>query len=415
MNLLYLMEHVSRQLHTLVRCYDPQFLKLHEFSARNDFEDSPVYSPKVEAFLFSVAREEQPVLVSFRQEIFYGVTVTPFYYFVAGPVRLSVPVTLNHNRNDAVCPADWRGCVPMTDMGTLIGNLLLLHNLYRSEAVTENQTLLYNYASSHIREDIKTRFSDLVFRNREYGKQHNPYDQEVREFSSIENGDIAQLEKSWEEDYAGAVGILAKDKMRHFKNLGIVVITLASRAAIRGGLLPELAFSLSDSYISGLEECSTQPEVYSLIRQAEYEYTHQVHELLEQKAAGRKQKDQHPRVNQCKDYIFKHLHEKICLSDIASELHLNVNYLSEIFKEYEGISIGNFIQREKINLAKNLLMYSRYSHIEIASYLGFSSQSHLGNQFKKITGITLRQYRNQYGVKEFVESGDSHEIIQGVK
>lgn len=63
-----------------------------------------------------------------------------------------------------------------------------------------------------------------------------------------------------------------------------------------------------------------------------------------------------------------------------------------------GISLSRYILREKIERAKNLLTYSEYSYIEIATYLGFSSQSHLGAQFKKITGFTLLQYRNTYGV-----------------
>ena len=53
-----------------------------------------------------------------------------------------------------------------------------------------------------------------------------------------------------------------------------------------------------------------------------------------------------------------------------------------------------------IRLAKNMLIYSRYSYSDIASYLGFSSQSHLGTRFKKAIGLTLRQYREQYGQKE---------------
>ena len=59
------------------------------------------------------------------------------------------------------------------------------------------------------------------------------------------------------------------------------------------------------------------------------------------------------------------------------------------------------ILREKIGLAKNMLTYSGYSYIEIAAYLGFSSQSHLGKQFKKLTGFTLSEYRNTYGVRQF--------------
>lgn len=73
---------------------------------------------------------------------------------------------------------------------------------------------------------------------------HNPYDQEMREFGSIENGDLIQLEKSLQEDYDGTIGTLAKDPLRNLKNLGIVLVTLASRAAIRGGLSPEISIFL---------------------------------------------------------------------------------------------------------------------------------------------------------------------------
>ena len=63
--------------------------------------------------------------------------------------------------------------------------------------------------------------------------------------------------------------------------------------------------------------------------------------------------------------------------------------------------MSEFIIREKIKLTQNLLIYSHYSYIEIATYLGFASQSHLGRHFKRITGKTLHQYREEYGVKGF--------------
>ncbi len=101
------------------------------------------------------------------------------------------------------------------------------------------------------------------------------------------------------------------------------------------------------------------------------------------------------------DYIFSHLHDKICVQDIADELGLNANYLSELFHQCEKISLTDFIRREKMNLVKNLLIYSRYSCSEIATYLGYSSQSHMGKQFKECMGMTPNQYRRVYGVREF--------------
>lgn len=80
---------------------------------------------------------------------------------------------------------------------------------------------------------------------------------------------------------------------------------------------------------------------------------------------------------------------------------MNPNYLSCLFRRSEGITIGEYILLEKIKLVKNMLIYSRYSYSQIASYLGFCSQSYLGAKFKKNTGMTMNQFREQYGKKEF--------------
>ena len=90
---------------------------------------------------------------------------------------------------------------------------------------------------------------------------------------------------------------------------------------------------------------------------------------------------------------------------------MNPNYLSELFRKTEGITISNYIFQEKLKLIKNMLIYSRYSYNEIASYLGFSSQSHLGMRFKKSTGMTLHQYRETYSRKEFQD--DRHRQKKG--
>lgn len=87
-----------------------------------------------------------------------------------------------------------------------------------------------------------------------------------------------------------------------------------------------------------------------------------VHEIKEQqKGVFKKQKN--PRINKCKDFIFSHLHDRITLEDLAAEADCNPNYPSQLFKECEGISISGYILQEKINRAKNLLIYSDYSYI----------------------------------------------------
>ena len=68
--------------------------------------------------------------------------------------------------------------------------------------------------------------------------------------------------------------------------------------------------------------------------------------------------------------------------------------MQSAFSECEHITMKEYITYEKIQLVKNMLTYSTYPYSRIAAYLGFASQSHLGAEFKKVTGTTLKQFRD---------------------
>lgn len=258
---------------------------------------------------------------------------------------------------------------------------------------------MFEYNEGELREQLYREYVLQVFTRGEEERPHNPYDQELRETEAITNGDMEAFEESIKFDFSENLGRLAKDELRHWKNIGIVVVTLASRAAMRGGLLPEIAFSMSDVYIRQIEEMTSVEVIKNVIRKYERNY---IRAVADTKAAKQGLKNTNPSrtVEMCKNYIFTHLNGKIRTADIAKALYVNPNYLSELFKKQEGITIGDFILREKMNLTKNLLEYSTHSYIEIATYLGFSSQSHLGSVFKKYTGMTLREYREKYAKQD---------------
>lgn len=248
---------------------------------------------------------------------------------------------------------------------------------------------------------IQRHFSDILFETQESGEGHNPYEQEKREQAAIREGNLEQLKESIAETITGNYGRLSKNELRHWKNLAIVVISLASRSAIEGGVPYEVAFSLSDGYINRIEEINDYKTLVHFTRQAEFQYAQMVHDIKETNALGNKKKQKNPHIHKCKNYIYAHLHEKILLSDIADELGLNPNYLTDLFHECEGITITDYILRAKIDIAKNLLIYSQYTYTEIATYLGFSSQSHFGKCFKQITDTTPGAFRNDYKATDF--------------
>jgi AraC family transcriptional regulator len=82
---------------------------------------------------------------------------------------------------------------------------------------------------------------------------------------------------------------------------------------------------------------------------------------------------------------------------LADELHYDYNYLSNLFSGMEGITLEQYIIRQKIEKVKELLFYDELNLSEIADRLGYSSVAHLSSQFKKITGFTpseLKKTRN---------------------
>ena len=363
------------------------------------FQDTYIKDKDFLDFLLESLPQGIPCLRSIRQKNIYGIVTGHNAIYIVGPVSFASPVYLNCDYNELILEEEIEKYVPQVNPDDYLEDILFLNHMITGVEATTEQIIETNCLNHDHTGKVQKHFNDILFENHENNVHHNPYDQEMREFGSIENGDLIQLEKSLQEDYDGTIGTLAKDPLRNLKNLGIVLVTLASRAAIRGGLSPEISFSLSDSYIQQIEECKDLALVAPLAHKAEFQYAEMVHEIKE-KQKGILKKQKNPRINKCKDFIFSHLHDRITLEDLAVEADCNPNYLSQLFKECEGISISGYILQEKINRAKNLLIYSDYSYIEIATYLGFSSQSHLGTQFKKHTGYTLRQYREIYGRKE---------------
>jgi AraC-like DNA-binding protein len=78
---------------------------------------------------------------------------------------------------------------------------------------------------------------------------------------------------------------------------------------------------------------------------------------------------------------------------IAEKLDYDYTYLSNLFSEIKGITIQQFIIVNKIERAKELLLYDELNLTEISYKLNYSSVAHLSNQFKKVTGLSPTHFK----------------------
>lgn len=87
--------------------------------------------------------------------------------------------------------------------------------------------------------------------------------------------------------------------------------------------------------------------------------------------------------------------EKQNLSQYLSQrMHKDYSALSKLFSEVTGITIEQYFILQKIERAKELIVYDELSLTQIAWELGYSSVAHLSSQFKKVTGLTPRHFKN---------------------
>ena len=86
-------------------------------------------------------------------------------------------------------------------------------------------------------------------------------------------------------------------------------------------------------------------------------------------------------------------------SYIESQLHKDYTYLSNLFSGTEGTTIEKYYINQKIERAKELLIYDELTLSEIAYRLGYSSVAYLSNQFRKVTGLPPSHFKKIKAIK----------------
>jgi AraC-like DNA-binding protein len=242
--------------------------------------------------------------------------------------------------------------------------------------------------SSSFLTDVDAMTTEELFERRENNAFHSMYTQESKIWKIIENGQTDKITEAFTIMLFSSTGKLAKSRLRHEKNMAICTTTLATRAAILGGVPDEIAYTMSDSFIQKIEEMTTPENIILFNKKIIADFT--------KAAAEYKHKDRKnysPVVNISIQYIEQHLHDKITLEGISDRVNLSISQISRKFKKETGISIVDFFQKQKIEAACNMLKYSERSLLEISNIFSFSSQSYFSAVFRKYTGKSPSEYR----------------------
>ena len=183
------------------------------------------------------------------------------------------------------------------------------------------------------------------------------------------------------------------DTLRSHKNNILVLLILCSRASMRGGLSPEIAYNLNDYYAQKIEQCQSMADTTKLGAQILEDYVARVRE-------SRENPDISDSIRNSCEYIKAHLTEPIHVKKLAQQSGYAEYYFSHKFKKEMGVSVKEYILHEKIEQAKVMLTSSDESIQKIGDSLAFGSRSYFYTCFQKAEGMSPSEYRNTTGKKQ---------------
>lgn len=355
---------------------------------KTDFDFRTRVVQRIRQSRLTIISDEKPV-------IYGGVACTDDLILVIGPISIAEIdqnfcklYALKHNAANVVpfyCSVQKIASILLLIHSSITGEFIYLSDFIKDTALSED-----------IIENTNKQFARIFSEQSLNSRTHNPGQFEESIKTAITSGNVEGLKQALNSIYSSMRGTLSRNTLRSAKNLAIVDITIATRAAIDAGLSVEEMYTISDGFIMEVEDCKYESDANALAQACALRCTQKVAKYLSE----RKAKTTSLSVDRACQYIDHHINEKFDLQTMCNKLKISSSYLSKLFRQEKNMSIGDYIRRRKIEIAQMLLRTTDRSLGEIAMLLSFNSQSHFGRVFLKETGMTPAAYKNSKAIRD---------------
>lgn len=280
-----------------------------------------------------------------------------------------------------------------TSLNQLIHQAMLIYYLLYQKPLSFEAILEANFYHNEMIEEIEGKIQTDFTHIRIDDHIHEPfvplhYEREL--LSYVKHGNTEKLIEIMDKliPNQAAMDYLNENPIQILQAMLTTLMVLSIRTAMTGGLPTALAYKLITYYLKKIQKTSTIHQLNQLKMTILMDITSRMKKINTTKVSRP--------VSDTIFYIAKNLYQNISLTDICKALHFNPSYLSRLFKKEMNVTISEFILIEKIEEAKRLLILSDHSILEISILLHFTDQSYFTKNFKKVTGMTPKFYRNQH-------------------
>lgn len=100
-----------------------------------------------------------------------------------------------------------------------------------------------------------------------------------------------------------------------------------------------------------------------------------------------------------KEILHTNFTEPPSLTYLAKAVEVHPTHLARVFRQFERCTVGDYIREVRINYARQRMLESNDSLVEIALAAGFADQTHFTRSFKRVTGMTPREFRRLFATR----------------
>lgn len=101
-----------------------------------------------------------------------------------------------------------------------------------------------------------------------------------------------------------------------------------------------------------------------------------------------------PVIKEVLNYVNRHYSDELSLKTLGQTFNINSTYLGQLFQKEVGVYFCDYINKFKLDKAKQLLLNTNLKTFQIAQKVGFTSPTYFFRQFKKYFGVTPVELRN---------------------
>lgn len=238
-----------------------------------------------------------------------------------------------------------------------------------------------------LQSELDKQLTEYVFETRE--NELNPYlpESERKIMDMVKAGMVEEVKKFRASRTLNTTGLEVKYLFKI-----VALVTIATRAALESGVDKVEAYGLSDLYLSMLSNATNDKLVSDIANNVLPHFA----ELVRKNLEGDKKTGNSYHLIIAEKYIRTHLHFPLTLSIVAENVGVSAKYLSRIFVLYKKEKFTKYVNRLRVNEAKELLVNTNRKLVDIAYSLAFVSESYFIKVFESICGLTPQKYRNKY-------------------